>query len=1451
MKIVKTLFILIFLFLALTSHSQSIGSAVQARLDSINSMVEEIIAENRLLAVMLGIESLETPIGTSQIIGNVRYVMAISQVRLNEHGDFVCDVYLRIQIGGQPPGRDVIFFGAGGVPLTQAGGFAGEVTLALLAPFTFNLGQDIEVTLLGALGAEGAVGTSPTRAVVNCYGFRELSLAAEITFSDRILKPAGGGSGSVTTRFQTTVADWNDILVDISIPPFEIPGLNDWVFHVENAVIDLSETRSSPNVIFPESYRTEYPTAELQNLWRGVYIRHLSVELPRSLTANQGAPTTIRGNNFLIDRRGFSGTLSASSVFSLNQGDAGGWPFSMDDLLLEFDRNRLIRGEFSGELILPVSETPLRYTGMLSLPNNYALTVAITDTMNFDLWRFATVTLDANSSVSITYDNSSRSFQSNAILHGTMGVNIGNIAEVQQVRFSNMRLSTVQPYFQIESFTYDNTISIANFPASISNIEVRAIGDNLTLGFLTTVGLTSTEDNGFGGAVDLLVRSRMERNDGRQRWVYDGVSISDVAFNVSTSAFALSGRLGIFENDATFGTGFYGTANMRIGALGAGFAVEATTIFGRKPEFRYWFADASLALPVGIPILPALEIHGFSGGIAQRMSPAGAGFSHRFSRSGINYVPDQSTALLIRAGTMLRSSGRDVFTGNLGLEIAFNQHSGIRHINFNGSGEIASNIPGAEDLERINRSLNSIASPEASIAFHQNERNAGVSSGAISVMADLTMNFERREFSGLFEAYVNAPFLRGSGPNGRMGRVDVFFGQSQWFIHAGTPSNRIGLNLGVGPISVNASTYLMVGHNLPGMPPPPPEVTRILGKSVPNNRSQNDLILGRGFAFGASLGISTGRNTIAIFYSEFSAGIGFDAMLRNLDNVFCVGSSTPVGIRGWYIEGQAFAHLSGEVGLTMRMFGRRRDFSIMQGSAAVLLQAKLPNPSWFAGDLALQYSILNGMVRGRARISVEVGQQCVFEHRGGHALEGQELISEVSPNDPTMDTDVFVSPQAVFNMPIREFRMDETSAMIRAELAEFSLTEGGRPIPVATTEWDTERFMVRINPEDALPGTSQISGRVRLTFSEQNASGHWAPVLGEDGRPHEETRDFAFRTGERPRVIDMRHVKFAYPVPDQQFFLQREHPYGFIYLHHNFGYLFTEPTTIVRGRFSSGSETIWVDLTWDNTARRITWNRPELRNSTTYTFEIVSLPLDGTTADGVQATYTHIALDGDADGSDVQLLTNVAGDAGSEGEFIILSYSFRTSMFNTFAEKMGQVALKNSHTALLLSLGLVNQIWATMAAQEGFDQAEITGTEQTQHRPLIVVRSALTDNYHQNIIAPLLYANYPFGGAVRYSREVGQSLLPYWAIIRNLSYSYGTTAFFPWMHLLTLTYYQDFRAAQTQIAICQRARASHGHILTMGFPMLLRNSSYELSLAYVLPNGIVTNSSVRKTFVLP
>jgi len=313
-----------------------------------------------------------------------------------------------------------------------------------------------------------------------------------------------------------------------------------------------------------------------------------------------------------------------------------------------------------------------------------------------------------------------------------------------------------------------------------------------------------------------------------------------------------------------------------------------------------------------------------------------------------------------------------------------------------------------------------------------------------------------------------------------------------------------------------------------------------------------------------------------------------------------------------------------------------------------------------------------------------------------------------------------------------------------------------------------------------------------------------------------------FATGDQRPMFSMEDVLYAYPVPDQQFFLQGEHPYGFIRLSRNFGYLFSNVNTTFGVRLTSESnEVSTAPITWNTTNNTMTWTQPQFSNSTTYTLEIIRT-------------------------------TN-------NEESVLLSYEFRTSMFNTFAEKMGQVEIRNSFVSVSLLQGHQRQhrvytVQGTMQASEGFDQTDLRGTEYSQNAPLIVVHSAMTDDHFLNTIYPLLYRDYPFGGAVTLSREPGQSLIPYWAIEVHPSYVYGTTTIrFPWMYRLAYTYLQDSNDIQRQLRANSTAWATWGHMFDIPeLPQLpVRGVRYDLLFFYTLPNGLVTDSSVVMTFEVP
>jgi len=305
-----------------------------------------------------------------------------------------------------------------------------------------------------------------------------------------------------------------------------------------------------------------------------------------------------------------------------------------------------------------------------------------------------------------------------------------------------------------------------------------------------------------------------------------------------------------------------------------------------------------------------------------------------------------------------------------------------------------------------------------------------------------------------------------------------------------------------------------------------------------------------------------------------------------------------------------------------------------------------------------------------------------------------------------------------------------------------------------------------------------------------------------------------FATGDQRPVFSMEDVLYAYPVPDQQYFLQGEHPYGFIRLSRNFGYLFSNANTTFEVRLTSETDEVsTAPITWNTTNNTMMWTQPQFSNSATYTLEIIST-------------------------------TN-------NEESVLLGYEFRTSMFNTFSEKMGQVTMERAGTASVTAN--IRRVMGHMATQEGFDQIDLGGVDYTQNRPLIVVHSAMTDAYFLNTIYPLLYRDYPFGGIVTFSREPGQSLIPYWAIVVHPYYDYGlfgTNVRFPWVHDLASVFYQDWRDARQQISQAG-AGGNWSQIMASSFPLLPRGANYDLLFFYTLPNGLVTDSSVVMTFELP
>ncbi len=99
-------------------------------------------------------------------------------------------------------------------------------------------------------------------------------------------------------------------------------------------------------------------------------------------------------------------------------------------------------------------------------------------------------------------------------------------------------------------------------------------------------------------------------------------------------------------------------------------------------------------------------------------------------------------------------------------------------------------------------------------------------------------------------------------------------------------------------------------------------------------------------------------------------------MLKDYGDAHCEGSTDPIGMNGWYANAQAYAYLQGELGVKVNLWFIKARIPIIQGAAAALMQASLPNPAWFVGYLGVRFNLLGGMVKGNVRFKVEVGNEC-------------------------------------------------------------------------------------------------------------------------------------------------------------------------------------------------------------------------------------------------------------------------------------------------------------------------------------------------------------------------------------------------------------------------------------------------------------------------------------------
>jgi hypothetical protein len=1255
-------------------------------------------ANNRLVGALIPNQSYPLPIGIQKSIGGIEYIIVLDDMVIDPGGGWL-KAYMTIQF----PGTDrKIGFYADSIRAAPLNIVAAQLTLIREQLIDFGA---FEMVLKPGL----------TKVQMDCNGYSGTTIGGDIVFNSSIIKPIDG-SQTMVSPFLISFTDFSDVLFGIAIQPFEINGLPDFQFHPGSVFLDFSDLRNPQAMAFPVNYFPQGTPENLKVLWRGVYIPNFTMKLPPGISPDENNPIAISGEKLIIDSEGITGGIFANNILPLEQGNIGGWQFSIEKFGFTLLKNSFSNFQLIGQIKVPISSgnKGFAYSTIFDANKNLFLTVSPDSTISASMWG-AELKLFQNSTIELM--KVGNRYNAKAVLHGTMKIDISSKVNLVDCNFESLTVQTFGTRLSVGHFEMTNGI-LSNFPIQISNIGLTTQGDNVGLSLTAYINLMESSNGGFGGGCGLTIWAEQKEVNGKTKYEYKRTQVNSITIDVDQGAFAFHGTLNLYQDHQVFGKGFKGMVNA---SFKPGIAVAATAQFGNVNGYRYWYVDALVATSSGIPIAPGVSIYGFGGGASyrmQRVEPNNPNFPTvnisatdttavpGISLSGVNYVPNQTYGLGLKATVIIGSQGSPkAFNGMVSFLIQFNSGGGISYIQFLGQAVMVADI-----------GTNPTTAP-----FRLN--------------LDISYNFANQQLYGNNTIYINvANTLKGTGSQNLAGSVVFLFNPQQWYIYVGTPDQRIGLKLFN---VVSLTSYMVAGTTIPPFPTPPANVTSIL-KASTQNFDNALLASGGGFGFGSNFTMDTGDQEFLIFFGQFAIGAGFDIMLRNLGTTaYCQGSQPPIGVNGWYAMGQAYAFINGNIGIKVALFSQPpKRFPILNIAAAALLQAQLPNPVFINGQISGNYNILNGLVKGSCNFEFSYGNNCV--PAGVNAMGSMTVISDLSPSANSTDVNVFVTPQAAFNLsidyPFQLLDLNNVQRSYRAKLSYFKVLVNGIQFPGNLT-WNADKNVASFETTEIYPEYTTVSLDVKVIF-EQLVNGAWVPYLV-SGQPQVEQKTLTFTTGARPNNILPNTISYSYPVPQMVNFHWQEHPTGYIKLTHNYEYLLN-PESGWRGvvLFQGAGAPVEVQYAYNATERKITFPIPSnLNPNIIYNMRLSKLSTEQTAAIDSNVEDVVVVATTELEQSEKE----IEGERMVFQERILHQLNLRTSAYSTFAAKID--ATNYGSTVRDIVMTGVHNLILFAYLPEGFDSYEIEGIAGN---PMLKIELEFANNYwFETYINPLVYANYP------------------------------------------------------------------------------------------------------------
>lgn len=907
--------------------------------DKVLNTCQKVTDENRIAGNFPTDSSASLPIGIAKTIAGTSYVIAVDEAHFYPDRA-TCNAYMAIDLPGT---MDKIAFAAQNIGVNPKGVMsANNSRLVLVSEHHIKINSN--VTLI--LKADGS-----NYVDWDCNGFKSVNLKGVFEFEDTFLVPdstSALGTKKVTASFELHTDDIHNFVVQVNMSPFTLKGLKDVSFMVTDATVDLSEISNAPNMVFPKGYQLNGSDEQ----WTGFYVRNFTVKLPKAISQKNQGRTSFYANNMVIDNSGVSGVFGAKNILSYEQSDLGGWQFSIEDINISLAQSHLNGGGLTGGIKMPMFEdNALLYNATLeeniaSKELDYKFIVSTQNGLKANVFS-ATVDLYSTSKIILARTNGK--FVPSADLTGQIKLNSSS-ASTGKLDFQNIFITSSAPYVTAGTLSFTTANADENkmgkYPITFNKIELNFSQTAPSLYFQVGVNFMKADDQGFAAVAGFRVMTLIDAN---KKWKYDRVKIDDILLKVTTQAFTIEGKIEFRQNHPVYGNGFAG--RVALGLTAINFSAEINTIFGVKDDFKYFYVDGTLQLPMPVVIASGVSLYRFMGGLYYHMKqPAGNEgnlYTSVFtSGKSPDYVPDKSIGLGFKAGVTVGLSGKeDAFNADVGLEVQFNSPEaggGLSLIKFSGDCFLMT-----------------------SIQDRQGKTYTQVPVGAQVIMA---YDFNNKIFDAILNVGINYEDVAG-----KVNSV-IHFEPKTWYVYVGKPSAR-------GYVSAYGFTmdaYFMVGNKIEPMPDLPSPIGDKFGK--PNSRDNGAIESGKGFATGASFHFDAEN---AIGFSAFEAygnvggTVGFDLMMLKVSPGYvCPNTQSTPGFKGWFIRGQVYAYFYANVGIRGKYKGIEFDYNVLKASAIAALYGELMRPSYIRGYVECEFSFFMGAFSKQFNFDFERGTKC-------------------------------------------------------------------------------------------------------------------------------------------------------------------------------------------------------------------------------------------------------------------------------------------------------------------------------------------------------------------------------------------------------------------------------------------------------------------------------------------